>query len=73
MAGQARLHRDLRRLQIADFADHDDVRVLAQNRAQGARETHFDAGVYLSLTDAVEVVLDRVLHRHDVERLRIQP
>src|SRR2546430_16779175 len=30
--GEARLNRDLRGFEIADFSDHDDVGVLAQNR-----------------------------------------
>ncbi len=31
MAGEAGLHGDLGGLAVADFADHDDVRVLAEN------------------------------------------
>ena len=62
----ARLHRDLRGLEVADFADHHHVRVLAQDGAQAAREGHLDLGVDLGLADAVDVVLDRVLDRHDV-------
>src|SRR4051812_46926538 len=34
MAGQARLHRNLRGLQVADLADHHHVRVLAQDGSQ---------------------------------------
>jgi hypothetical protein len=33
-----RLNRDLRRLVVADFADHDLVGVVAQDRTQAARE-----------------------------------
>ena len=73
MAGQTRLHRDLGGFQIADFANHHDIRVLPQNRAQGAREAHFDSGIDLGLADAVEVVFDRVLDGHDVHRLGIKP
>ena len=36
VAGERRLDRDLRGLAVADLADHDDVRVLAQERAQPA-------------------------------------
>jgi len=35
-----RLNRDLRRLRVADFADHDFVRVVAQNRAQAAAKVN---------------------------------
>ena len=68
VAGQRRLHGDLRGLEVADFADHHHVRVLAQDGAQSARERHLDARVDLRLADAVDVVLDRVLDRHDVAR-----
>src|SRR5688572_6897105 len=61
MAGQRRLNGDLRRLKIADFADHDDVRVLAQDRAQGVRKGQADVRMDLDLVDAGELVLDRVL------------
>ena len=66
VAGEARLHGDLRGLQVADFADQHHVRVLAQDGAQAAREGHLDLGVDLGLADAVDVVLDRILDRHDV-------
>ena len=66
VAGEARLHRDLRGLEVADLADHDHVRVLAEDRAQPACEGHLDLGVHLGLTDAVDVILDRILDRHDV-------
>jgi hypothetical protein len=54
---------------VADFADHHDVRILAQDGAQAAGEGHLDLGVDLGLADAVDVVLDRVLDRHDVARV----
>ena len=38
VAGQRRLDGDLRRLLVADLADHDLVRVVAQDRAQPAGE-----------------------------------
>ena len=37
VAGERGLHRVLRGLRVADLAHHDDVGVLAQHRAQGAR------------------------------------
>ena len=36
--GERRLDGDLRRLRVADFADHDLVGVVAQDRPQAARE-----------------------------------
>ncbi|AOY02120.1 hypothetical protein BJP62_17740 [Jeongeupia sp. USM3] len=37
MTGQRRLHGDLRGFEIADFADHDHVRILAQARSARAK------------------------------------
>ena len=52
VAGERGLDRDLRRLEVADFADQDDVRVLAQERAQRGGEVQPDLLVHLHLVDA---------------------
>src|ERR1700730_1268101 len=72
VAGEARLYRDLRGLEVTDFADHDHIRILAQDGAQAAGESHLDLGVHLGLADAVDVVLDRILDRHDVARVVVE-
>jgi hypothetical protein len=69
VTGQRRLHRDLGGFEVADFAHHHHVRILAQDGAQAAGEGHVHLGVDLGLADAVDVVLDRVLDRHDVARV----
>ena len=66
------LDRDLRRFEIADLADHYDVRILAQDRTKRARKRELDARTDLGLRDAVERVLDRILHRHHVRRIARQ-
>src|SRR5207245_7161971 len=66
---QARLHRDLRGLEVADLAYHDHVRVLAQNGPQRPREGQLDARIHLGLDVAVAVVYDRVLDGDDVGAL----
>ena len=66
MAGQRRLHRDLGGLAVADFADHHDVGILAQDRAQAGREGQADLGIDLGLADALDRIFDRVLDRQDV-------
>ena len=66
VAGQGRLDGDLRRLLVADLADHDLVGVVAQDRAQPAREGQALLLVDRDLRDAAELVLDRVLDRDDL-------
>ncbi len=72
MAGQRGLDRDLRGLQIADLADHDHVRVVAQHRAQDVGEAEPDLRLDLDLVDAVELVLDRVLDGQHLAIRRVQ-
>ena len=71
VAGFGREQRGLDRLEVAHFADQDDVRILPQRAAQRMREG-LRVDVDLALVDdrvMVPVqVLDRVLDRHDVRR-----
>ena len=66
VAGQRGLHGDLRRFLVANFADQHHVRVVAQNRAQPAREGQ--AGLFgnLDLVDALELIFDRVFDGDDL-------
>ena len=72
MTGERRLNRDLRSLQVADLADHDDVGIVAQHRAQDLSEREADLRLDLHLVDAVELVLDRVLDREHLAVRRVQ-
>ncbi len=72
MPGQRRLHRDLRRLQVADLAHHDDIGVLAQDGAQQGGEVEPDLRLNLDLVDAAELILDRVLDGDDLARDRVE-
>ena len=69
VAGERGVDRHLGRLQVADFADQDHVRVVPQDRPQGVGEAEADLGVRLDLADARLVVLDRVLDGDDLGRL----
>ena len=66
MARKRGLHGNLRGFKVTDFADHHDIGILAQDCAQAACERHLDLGVDLGLAHAVDVVLDRILDRHDI-------
>ena len=61
VAGQRRLHRDLGGLGVAHFAHHDAVRVVAQDRAQAAREGQALGLVDRDLQHVGQLVFDRVL------------
>ena len=67
VAGERGLDRVLRRLGVADLADHDDVRVLAQDVAQGAGEVDADLRLHRGLVELLEHHLDRILDGGDVE------
>src|SRR5690606_28593334 len=49
------------------LADHDHVRVLAQDGPQGTGKVELDFGIDLDLAYAGKVELDRVLYGDDVE------
>ena len=66
VAGERRLDGDLGRLRVADLAHHDLVRVVAQDRAQAAREGEPLLLVHRDLQHAGQLVLDRVLDGDDL-------
>ena len=67
VTGHRRVDRDLRRLLVADLADHDHVGILAQEGAQRAREGEPDLRLHVHLVDAADLVLDRILGGEDVD------
>ena len=66
MTGQRCLDRDLGRLEVSDFSDQDDVRILPQKRSKRCRERQPDRLANLHLVHTGQVDLDRVLRGHDV-------
>ncbi len=62
---QRSLHRDLRRLLVADFANQNHVRVVAQYRAQPPRERQARLLRNLYLVDAAQLILHRVFDGND--------
>ncbi len=49
MSRQRSLHRHLRSLVVADLADHDDVRILAQQRAHAGGKSKLNVCLHLNL------------------------
>ena len=71
MTGFAGRERNLHRLRVAHFADHDDIGRLPQRRAQRGRKIRgVDADLHLLDQAALMrvLVLDRILDRDDVAR-----
>ena len=66
VTGQSRLDGDTSRLNVTDLADHNDVGVLPQKCPQGRAKRHTDVGADQHLVNAVDVIFDRILRRHDV-------
>ena len=57
---------------VTDFADHDHVRILAQNRPQTTGERHVGFAVDRRLADAGQVVFHRVFDGQDVAGRRVE-
>jgi hypothetical protein len=72
VAGQRRLDRHFGGFQVADFADHDDVRVLAHQRPDALRETEVDDVLHLQLVERRLDHLDRVFDGAHIDRRRGQ-
>ncbi len=67
VARERGVDRDFGRLQIANFADQDHVRVVPQKAAELPCERQADLRQNLRLVDAVQVILDRVFDRQDLQ------
>src|ERR1700704_6125626 len=67
VTGESSLNGDAAGLQVSNFSQHDDVRILTKERLERRGERHADLGTDEHLIDSKQVVLDRVLGRHDVD------
>src|SRR5215469_77194 len=71
VSGQCGLNRDLCRFGVADFADHDLVGVVAQDRTQASSEGQAFLFIDGNLRNATELVFDRVFNRDDLVFVRL--
>jgi hypothetical protein len=67
MSRQPRLHRDGRRFGIANFADHDDLRILPHQRAQRFWIRKILRKIHLRLRDHRQAEFHRVFHCRDAD------
>ena len=72
VAGERRLHGRGGRFVVADFADHDHVRVLPHDVFQRVGKAQAVLVVGRHLVDAGQAVFDRVFDRHDVAAHRVE-
>ena len=66
MPGHGGAQTDLRGFRVAHFSHQNDVRILAQGRAQHPRKTEIYLLVHLYLIDPWQTVFHRVFHRDDL-------
>ena len=64
---QRRVDRDVDGLLVSNFTDHDDVGILPQERSERAREREPDLRLHVDLVNALNLVLDGILRRQDVQ------
>src|SRR6516225_3638108 len=61
MPGERRLNCDLRRLDVANFSDHDFVGIMPQNRSKSPCEGKALLLIHGYLRDAANLIFDRIL------------
>ena len=66
VAGERGIDGDLRGFLVANFADHDFVRVVAQDGAQAAREGEAFLFVHRNLGDAADLIFHRIFDGDDL-------
>ncbi len=72
MSGLCGLNSDGCRFGIADLSQHDDVRILAENRPETAGECHPRLAIELNLPDIVNPVFHRIFESHDIAVRTVQ-
>ena len=66
MASKARGRGDVRSFEVANFANHDDIGRLPEDRAQRDRKGHSDFRIHLHLVDPIHLIFDRLFDRDDL-------
>src|SRR3990172_3918453 len=66
VTGQGRLDRDLSRLRVSDFSDHDLVGIVAKDRPEAPREREPLLFIHRDLHHILELVLDGILDGDDL-------
>ena len=72
MSGKGRLDRDLSSFWIANFTDHNNIRVLTKDSSKPRRKRHTDLAIDLRLANAVQRIFNGVFNCQDVARAIIK-
>ena len=72
MTGESGANGNFGRFVVTHFADHDDVRVAAEETAQQVGEGVADFGLDRTLVDPGQLVLDRIFDRQDAAFLGVE-
>src|SRR5262249_13841650 len=68
VACQRGIDGNVRGLQVANLANHDDIRILPDEGSETAGESDANPRIYVDLIDAGQVVLDRIFDGVDIKR-----
>src|SRR5438876_839085 len=66
MSCESRTDRDVCCLEIANFTDHDHIRVLPHDVAKTGCECQSDLWIHMDLVDPIHLILDRIFDRDDL-------
>ena len=66
MSGDSRLNSNLCSLTVSNLSDHNNIRILTEDRSKGCRESHLCFYIYLNLIDTVDICLDRIFYRDNI-------
>src|SRR5215472_3214271 len=69
VSGHGRLKCGLRGLGIANLPNQNDIRILTKYRTQSLGESESGFLVDLNLSDPIDLVLDGVFNRYNIQRL----
>ena len=71
MPRQRRTNRYIGRLAVTDFANHNDIRVVAKDVLQTRREGQAPLRIHGHLVDAFKLILNRVFNSYHLDARRI--
>ena len=72
MSGDRSLYCDPRSFPVTDLADHNDIRILSEDRTQCRCKGQIHLIIHLDLIDPFNICFHRIFNSHNVDRLFIK-